>query len=149
MGQLGLTVLRLVVGLVFVVHGWRKVMVGLDQVSESFAGHGIPLPVVSAVLATLAEFVGGVLLVAGFKTRLAAIPPAIVMVVAMVTVHLRHGFFLPKGFEYTLVLLAALVTLLLSGPGLFSVDGLLRKRAAGREEHNEKTPGSSVSGIQP
>ncbi len=127
MAQLGLTVLRVVVGLVFVAHGWRKVMVGFDQVSQSFAGLGIPAPLAAAVLAMLAELVGGALLIIGLKTRLAAIPPAIVMVVATVVAHLPHGFFLPKGYEYTLVLLAALVTLILAGPGPYSVDEILRR----------------------
>ncbi len=147
MGQLGLTVLRVVVGLVFVAHGWRKVMVGFDQVSEAFAGYGIPAPVVAAVLATLAELMGGAFVLIGLKTRLAAIPPAIVMVVAIVAVHLRHGFFLPKGYEYTLVLLAALVTLILAGPGLFSVDGALRRRAEKKGE--EKAAGSAAPETHP
>ena len=151
MGQIGLTILRVVVGLVFVAHGWRKVMVGFDQVSQSFANLGIPAPLPAAVLAMLAELVGGALVLIGLKTRLAAIPPMIVMVVATVVAHLPHGFFLPKGYEYTLVLLAALVTLILSGPGPASVDALLKRRkeqerAAGEEKPPDSAADDSTSG---
>lgn len=123
---LGLALVRLAAGLVFVMHGWRKVQAGPAAVAESFAGLGLPLPMVSSLLATAAEFGGGLLLIAGLWTRLAAIPLAFTMLVAMVTVHLAQGFFLPQGYEYTLTLLAVCVGLALAGGGAPSVDAWLR-----------------------
>jgi putative oxidoreductase len=132
----GLTVLRVVVGVVFAAHGGQKLFVyGLDGVEQSMAGMGIPLPGVSAVLVTLTELLGGLALVAGLFTRLAAVPLAITMAVAMLAVHLPGGFFAPNGIEYMLTLLAASVALGLTGPGALAADNLLaartRRRAAG------------------
>ncbi len=124
----GLALLRIVVGFVFVMHGGQKLFVyGIDGVAGAFLKYGLPLPMVSAVLATAAEFLGGLALLAGFRTRLAAVPVAATMVVAILSVHLGAGFFLP-GFEYPLTLLAALLTLILAGPGTASVDALLAGR---------------------
>jgi putative oxidoreductase len=77
---------------------------------------------------------GGLALLAGFTTRLAALPIAFSMVVAAVTVHLKNGFFLPQGAEYVLTLLLASVALSLTGSGAFSIDGLLAERRSGRKE---------------
>ena len=130
----GASILRVVVGVVFVAHGWRKIMAGFDAVSSSFDAAGIPAPLPAAILVAIVEFVGGVLLILGLKTRLAVIPLAITMAVAMTVVHLKNGFFLPEGYEFTLVLLAALITLGLVGPGPLSVDRFLgRSRKAGGE----------------
>lgn len=131
----GLTVLRVVTGVVFLAHGWQKLFVyGLDGVEQAMAGMGIPLPGVSAVLVTAAEFLGGAALLAGFLTRLAAIPLAITMAVAMLAVHLPGGFFAPNGVEFTLTLLAASVALGLTGPGALAVDNVLAARVRQRRE---------------
>jgi len=115
---LGIAVLRVVVGIVFAMHGGQKLFVyHFSGVARGFAGMGIPLPDISAVVVTLVEFIGGLLLILGLFSRFAAWLLAIDMTVAIVAVHLRNGFFLPHGFEYPLVLLAANITLALSGPG--------------------------------
>jgi putative oxidoreductase len=124
----GTALLRIVIGVVFVAHGWRKVMTGFDTVSQSFEAMGIPASLVSAILVSFIELLGGALLITGFKTRLAVVPLGVAMAVAMLVVHLKSGFFLPQGYEFTLVLLASLVTLGLLGPGAFSIDRLLRKQ---------------------
>jgi putative oxidoreductase len=126
----GTAVLRIVTGVVFVAHGWRKVMAGFDTVSQAFESMGIPTSLVSAILVAFVELLGGALLIVGFKTRFAVIPLGATMAVAMFVVHLKGGFFLPQGYEYTLVLLASLVTLGLLGPGALSIDRLLRKKTA-------------------
>ncbi len=141
----GIGILRVVAGIVFVAHGWRKIMVGFDAVSQSFADLGIPAPLPAAFLVSFVELFGGVLLVVGFKTRLATIPLALTMLVAMFTAHWRHGFFLPEGFEYTLVLLAALITLGLVGPGAVSVDRLLRKKRTSGKPASEGMGGTDAT----
>src|SRR6516165_5599946 len=110
----GLTVLRIVVGIVFLAHGYQKLFkFGLHGVAGMFAHSGIPLPLVSATIVTLVEFVGGLLLIAGIAVRVAAALNAVDMTVAIFAVHWRHGFFAPMGVELPLTLLAACICLVL------------------------------------
>jgi putative oxidoreductase len=114
----GLTILRIVVGIVFVAHGAQKIFVqGLGAVSGFLGSLGVPLPSVAAVVVAGVEFLGGLALIAGFYTRYASALLAVNMLVAIVLVHLQAGLFLPKGYEYALTLLAASLALLLDGPG--------------------------------
>ena len=125
---LGITVLRLVVGIIYTVHGLQKLVVyGFAGVSKNFAALGLPFPDVSAVVVTLLEFIGGLLLIAGLFSRPAAVLLAIEMLVAILAVHLKAGFFLPGGFEYPLALLAADIALALTGPGAFALDAKVIK----------------------
>ena len=118
----GLTVLRITIGIVFLVHGYQKLFkFGFHGVANGFAHFGIPFPLASAVVVTLVEFVGGILLIAGVATRVAAALNAIDMAVAVLAVHLKHGFYGPMGFELPLVLLAATVCLTLSGGGMLAL----------------------------
>ncbi|MBI3271236.1 MAG: DoxX family protein [Planctomycetes bacterium] len=127
----GIAVLRVAVGGVFVAHGAQKLFVyGIPGVAGLMAQLGIPFPTLSALAVTAAEFLGGLALLAGFFTRLAALPIAFSMVVAAATVHLKNGFFLPNGAEYVLLLLSASAALSLTGSGAFSVDRLLAGRRA-------------------
>lgn len=126
----GITVLRVVVGIVFLAHGWQKLFgFGFHGVAGFFAGAGIPLPLVSAVIVTLVEFLGGAALVLGLLTRWAAAFNGFDMLVAVLAVHLKNGFFDPQhGVEFPLTLLAACIALATLGPGAASVDGALAKR---------------------
>jgi putative oxidoreductase len=125
----GLTVLRVIVGIVFLMHGGQKLCIyGFHGVAGMMATLGIPLPMISAVVVSLIEFLGGLALVAGLFARWAAALIAIDMVVAILAVHLKNGFFNPQGFEYPLTLLAACIALLLAGTSAASVDGALAKR---------------------
>lgn len=125
----GITVLRLVVGIVFLAHGGQKLfVVGFGNVAAFMGKIGIPAPMLAAIVVTLVEFLGGLALVVGSFTRWAAALLAINMLVAIMTVHLKAGFFLPAGFEFALTLFAANVALVLLGSGEASVDGLLRAR---------------------
>ena len=126
----GITVLRVVVGIVFLAHGGQKLFVwGFGGMAGFLGQVGIPAPMLAAVVVTLVEFLGGLALLLGLFTRWAAIPLAINMAVAILTVHLRAGFFLPNGYEFALTLLAANVALILLGSGEASLDSLLGKRA--------------------
>lgn len=127
----GLAILRVVVGIVFLMHGGQKLFVfGFHNVGGFMHQLGIPLPAVSGAVVTVVEFFGGLALVLGLFTRWAAALIACDMLVAVTVVHLRGGFFLPRGFEYALTLLAASITLALAGPGAAALDTLLGRRRA-------------------
>ena len=126
----GLAALRVVVGAVFTAHGAQKLFVwGVDGVAGGFASMGIPLASIAGPLVGVVELVGGLALVVGLFTRVASAGLAAVMFGALLMVHLPAGFFLPNGSEFVLVLLAASASLAIMGPGGFSLDGLLRRRA--------------------
>lgn len=92
--QWGLTVLRVIVGIVFLIHGAQKLFVfGFHGVTGMLGGLGIPVPAVSAVILTLVEFLGGIALILGVVTRWAAALIAIDMMVAVLVVHLKNGWF--------------------------------------------------------
>jgi len=127
--RLGIAFLRVVVGVVFLAHGWQKLFVlGFKSVAAIMLQLGIPLPLPSAVVVTLVEFLGGLGLVLGLRARWAAFFISIDMLVAVLAVHLRGGLFLPKGFEYALTLLAASIALTLLGPGALALDSLFSER---------------------
>ena len=141
----GITVLRIVIGFVFLMHGWQKFFqYGLDGVAGVFAQLGIPFPYFSAILAATAEGVGGLLLLLGLGTRFAAVPLAFTMLVAWLTAH-RGGFFLPAGGEYAITLLGATVALLLTGPGKLALDNLVNplERANEADERHEPRLGAT------
>jgi putative oxidoreductase len=131
----GPAVLRLVVGLVFVAHGAQKLFgvwggEGLPGTAAAFAEAGIePSYALAAVAATI-EFGGGLLLVLGAFTVAATLALTLQMLIAIWMVHLPHGFFLPNGYEFNLTLIAALVSLALTGPGAFSIDARRASHAA-------------------
>lgn len=130
-GDLGLTVIRVVTGIVFFMHGWTKVFVwGFEGTSAGFAQMGIPLAGVMGPFVGLLELLGGLALVAGLATRWISIPLAVTMIVAILQVHLGGGFFNPDGVEFPLMLLAGLTGLALAGGGAFAVDNVLAARRA-------------------
>jgi len=134
--SLGLLLIRVVVGVVFVAHGWQKLAVdGLAATQAGFAGMGIPLASVAAPVAAVTEIAAGAALIVGFATRVAAVLLAVTAVVAIVAVHLPNGFFSTTGgIEYVLVLAATAIALALTGPGRLALDALVvRGRRARRD----------------
>lgn len=126
----GLTILRIVIGIVFIAHGWQKLfMNGIDGTAGFFGQIGVPAPAIMAVIVTAIELLGGIALVLGFFTRYAALLLAGDMLVATLMVHLPNGFFASDGgYEFTLTLLAASLALALSGGGEAALDRALVRR---------------------
>ena len=131
MVNLGLLALRLVLGVIFVAHGAQKLFgsfggPGLKGTAGFLKQLGIKPPYPMAVLAALAEFIGGILVAVGFLTPLAALALIAVMVVAVLTVHLKNGFFAQNGgYEFNLALAGMALALLLAGAGTLSLDSVL------------------------
>lgn len=119
--------LRVATGAVFLGHGWQKLGQGVPAVALFLGGLGFPAPELFAVLLIAAEVGGGALLILGAYTHWAAKATAFVALVALLTVHLKNGFMGPGGFEFILVLLAASVSLMITGAGKYSLDRKLHK----------------------
>jgi len=127
-----LAILRVVLGVTFILHGGQKLFVfGFAGVSGAFAQMGIPAPGLLGPFVAFVEFFGGIAILLGLLTRLAALGIGATMVVAILTVHLQNGFFAPTGFEFPLSLLASAITLVITGAGDFSLDALIGKRLSG------------------
>jgi putative oxidoreductase len=127
----GLLLLRLTVGLTLAAHGSQKLFgwfggYGLDGTGQFFETIGFHPGRRHALNAGLVEFGGGLLLALGLLTPLAATAVLSVMFVAVMSVHIRNGFFATGGgYEYNLVLAVAGLTVAFTGPGVISLDGLL------------------------
>lgn len=125
----GIALLRVFLGILFLAHGWQKLFIfGHSGVTAAFAQMGVPVPALTATIATLVETLGGIALILGMFTRPAAVLLAIEMFFAIVLVKAKGGFFAPNGAEYELTLFIALVALILSGPGAYAIDDALARR---------------------
>jgi putative oxidoreductase len=126
---IGTTLLRLIIGTTFIAHGATKLFTfGLAGTAGFLASVGVPMANVMAPVLIGTEFAGGILLVLGLLTRYVSLPLLFTMVVAIATVHLQHGFFLPQGYEFALLLGVGLITLALQGSGALALDNIIGRR---------------------
>jgi putative oxidoreductase len=135
--ELALFVLRLVVGLMFAAHGAQKLFGvfgggGIEGTAGMFDKLGLRPGKLHAWTGGIAEFAGGLLIALGLLTPYASAALIGVMTAAVLTVHLRNGFFnTAGGFEYNLVLVATLFALTGVGAGEWSLDNALDLGLAG------------------
>jgi putative oxidoreductase len=129
---------RVLVGYGFIQHGFAKLSRGPDAFAAILQQMRVPLPHVAAWVTIGTELLGGTVLLLGAFVVWASIPTAVVLLVAMLTVHLQYGFssvkllsvsasgvqFGPVGYEVDLLYLAALITLAFQGPSPLSIDRL-------------------------
>ena len=146
LADIGPLCMRVGVGLVFVTHGWQKFHdIKVSNFAKFLDSLGVPAPETVAWLQTIAEGVGGLLLIAGLMTRLVAIPLigillgaillvkqditgwGIVVISAPDQIALGHS---ATGAELEIGLMAGLLGLLFIGPGRISVDGALGMETA-------------------
>lgn len=135
-------VLRLVIGGGFMQHGFAKLLRGPDNFAGILATIGVPAPGLISWLTVGVEIFGGLAVLIGAFVTLASIPMAVVLLVAIFTVHLPYGFssiklmsvegglahFGQPGYECDLLYLAGLVALALSGAGPWSIDNRIARR---------------------
>jgi len=135
--RLGQMILRVVLGVIFVAHG-AATMFG-DGGTGGLAGFlgslDIPVPVLAAWMITLLEFVGGMFLIVGLFVVPTAILLAVHMLAGIILFHAQNGFYVvgpnaAGGYEFNLLLIAGLLSLLLGGPGLAAVDSRMQRLAA-------------------
>ena len=132
MSRYGATVLRVFLGVTFLMHAYLALVVYTPAGAAAFnARMGIPLPEVAAWFTILAHGLGGIMMILGLWTRWAALANVLVMLGALVFVHLSQGYFIkavlvnntpqPAGYEYVLVLVGATLAQVLLGGGALAV----------------------------
>jgi putative oxidoreductase len=127
--SLGIALVRIITGVIFVAHGYMKFFVmGIPGTTGFFSQVGIPAPGLMAPFVATLEVAGGIALIIGLLTRLAALGLAINMLVAIVLVRLKGGFFAPNGAEFEILLCVACVALVIAGAGAFSADEAIARR---------------------
>jgi putative oxidoreductase len=129
--NIGLLIIRLVIGVLFMGHGAQKLFgwfggYGLKGTGGWFESIGVKPGITMAVFAGLAELIGGILFALGLLTPLAGILIAGTMVMAIIKVHVPNGLWATSnGYEYNLTLLAVAIGIALIGPGQYALDALL------------------------
>src|ERR1044071_5039447 len=137
--------LRLIVGYGFALHGVAKLSRGPGSFAGILQSLGVPAPHLMAWVTILSELLGGIAIGIGAFVTIFSVPLAVILLVAIFTVHLPFGFssikliavtppgpqFGPPGYECDLLYLAALAALVLGGPGPLAIDGLLSRKKQG------------------
>jgi len=144
--------LRLIVGYGFMAHGYAKLHRGPEFFIATLQSLHVPAPELMGWATIIVELACGLAVLAGAFLPLVTVPMAVVLLVAMFTVHLPFGFssvkliavtatgptFGPPGYEVALLYLACLAALLMNGPGPYSFDAYLLNRAALRRREDPR-----------
>jgi putative oxidoreductase len=142
-GDWVIAIARIVLGVVFFAHGAQMALgwfggAGLQSTVRAFR-ENLRIPAPLAMLAVAAEFLGGLGLIVGLLSRVAALGIAVVMMVALVAVHRKFGFFMDwygekkgHGIEYHVLVLALALIVTIRGAGAFSLDQALYHRISSR-----------------
>jgi putative oxidoreductase len=123
MESYGATVLRVVLGAIYIMHAYLGAFVyGPTGMASFQRAQGLPFPEVGAWYVILAHGLGGIFLVLGVLVRWAALVNIPIMAGALFVVHLKQGFFMSRdgGYEYVLLVLGATVAQAFLGPGAFT-----------------------------
>jgi putative oxidoreductase len=146
--------IRLIVGVGFLAHGIAKFSHGIDKFAANLSALGVPAPHVAAVVTSVIELVGGVCVIAGAFVIPLSVPLIAIMMTAMFTVHLQYGFssiklmsvsasgaqFGPPGVELNMLYIAAMISIVIGGPGKLSFDSY--RRAAKRPSFDRRSASS-------
>jgi putative oxidoreductase len=136
--------IRMIVGYGFIEHGFAKLARGPDDFANILHALGLPAAALLSWATVLVELLGGLAVMVGAFIPLASVPMALVLLVAIFTVHLPYGFssiklqsvtaagahFGQPGYETDLLYLAGLAALVLGGSGPFALDKMLRRRSS-------------------
>jgi putative oxidoreductase len=148
--------LRLIVGYGFMEHGYAKLARGPDAFVDILAALNVPMPELAAWATILVELFGGFAVLLGALIPLASVPMIAVLLVAIVTVHLPNGFssiklqsvtaggahFGQPGYETDLLYVAALIALIVGGPGPLALDRLIARWLPIRPAHSSARQGT-------
>ncbi|HKP62414.1 MAG TPA: DoxX family protein [Polyangiales bacterium] len=131
------TLLRVVVGGIMAAHGFQKLL-DPAQFQHHLTSMGFPVPGLMTYLAIAGELLGGLGLVVGLLTPIAAFGVASTLLVAVIVVHLKHGLFAANGgFEYPLMLVCTALWFMSAGAGPYSLDAVWRAA-------RDKSPGQGL-----
>ncbi len=126
---LGLLVLRLALGTVFIIHGGQKLfMMGPSGTAGMLMQMGVPAAGVIGPMLAFLEPLAGVGVLLGLLTRLSGLAIACDMLGAILTFHIHHGFFVPMGIEFVMMNCASGLALAALGAGPFSIDHAIDQR---------------------
>ena len=134
--------LRLIIGTGFILHGYAKISRGTGGFEKLLEQTGVPFAHANALLVPYIELLGGFAILAGGYVSIVAIPLIITMLVAMFTVQVNYGFssvntvgltpsgpkFGPPGYEINLLYIAGLISLMVTGSGIFSIDRWMKQK---------------------
>ena len=130
--------LRLAMGAGFWAHGWAKLSRGTGGFEKLLAQSGVPFAHINAWIVPFVELLGGLALILGLFVTIVSIPLITTMLVALFTIQIHYGFssvktigltatgpiFGPPGYEINVLYIAGLISLMITGAGRFSLDGL-------------------------
>lgn len=145
--------LRLIIGYGFMTHGWAKLSRGPAGFEKLLIHIGVPFPHITSWVSPLIELLGGLAILLGVFVSITALPLIFTMLVAMFTIQINYGFssvktigltssgplFGPPGYEINLLYIAGLISLILTGAGIFSVDSWIVIRKTKQHQVNAKS----------